>query len=138
MIKLIAVSSDNLNYEHEGIDFYYGKTLMFKQYGKSLSRGGRGFDLKSIRTNNIVASSGHQNMKGWLKEVVKSLASLGFQISAEEILEAIKTRREQNIKENNAEIESQIQLHQEGINEYRKWIINSEKEIKQLKAKLAK
>ena len=138
MIKLVAISSDNLNYEHESIDFYYGKTLMFKQYGKSLNRGGRGFELKSISTNTIVASSGHQNMKGWLKEVVKSLTSLGFEILAEEILEAVKTRREQNSKENNAEIESQIQLQQESINEYRKWIMDSEKEIKQLKKKLVK
>lgn len=136
MLKLTVVSVDNLNFEHECLEFYYGKTLMFAQYGKSLNRGGRGFNLKSLSTGTIVTSSGHQHLKVWLKEVTKTLNSLGFEISAEEVLEAIKARRLQNIHENNAEVEHQIQTERRIIKDLQKRIMDCEKEIAKLKKQL--
>lgn len=106
MRKLECISTDNLNYEEESLEFRYNDHVIFRQVNRSLNRGGKTLVLRDVTCGEDIISSGrYVGGENWFKKIKKSLEELNYTIEIEDIQNAISKQKMINIKNHKQKLE---------------------------------
>jgi hypothetical protein len=97
MRQLTCKSTDNYQYESESLDFYYNGNLIFSQLNEKLNRGGKSLYLFDwIAKEEIVSSGSYSRGEKWWRKMSNKLRELNYEISWEDIRQAIQNREKEN------------------------------------------
>lgn len=123
MRTLTCKSTDNYQYESESLDFYYNGNLIFSQLNRKLNRGGKSLYLWDWTVKDEIVSSGSFSRgEKWWRKMSSKLKELNYEISWEDIKQAIENRQ----KENKAKRLSDV-IHLQTLNN--KELITTEKRL---------
>lgn len=131
MRKLICKSTDNYQYEAESLDFYCNDNLVFSQLNRKLNRGGKSLYLYDWSVKEEVVSAGSFSRgEKWWRKMSSKLKELNYEISWEDIREAIKNREKENIKERLSDVIFIQTQHNKELEKTEKRLVFLRKQIK--------
>jgi hypothetical protein len=132
MRKLTVKATDNYQYESESLDFYYNSNLIFSQLNRKLNRGGKSLYLHDwVAKEEIVSSGSFLRGEKWWRKMSSKLKELNYEISWEDIQEAIKSREKENKKERLSDTIFIQTQHNKEVEQIEKRLIFLRKQIKE-------
>jgi hypothetical protein len=131
MRKLECISTDNLNYEGESLEFRYNGHVIFRQINRPLNRGGKTLVLRDVTClEDIISSGRHVVGENWFKKIKKSLEELNYTIEIEDIQNAISKQRMINVKNYKQQLELENRDIKSELNKIEKQAIHLRKILK--------